>query len=164
MKRLIFLFVLAMLFFFTACSEDKVASTVQAEATQPVEETQTTPDEFPNWVSQEEYYSANDFQKRLMNRIDAAIRTIDMLEMRGEPTSIEALVTISRNPNVSKYNSIIILFEENRGEDSEEKKCTGCSTREKLKCLMQIDKDNEAEEEFDVHISKDGDCYTFTWK
>jgi hypothetical protein len=116
-------------------------------------------------VTEDEYNNATEFEKRMINQIDAAIAALDVLNNNKDNSNLSAIVSISKNVNNNFSNAIII----SKNEKSQEEilvsgSCTVCGVRSAYSCLKKLEADSSLGDDFDVHVTRlDNGCVKLTW-
>lgn len=117
-------------------------------------------------ATEEEYNTASDFGKRIINQIDASIAALDVLKDNKDNKDLIALVSISKNKN-NKFSNAIIISKIDKGENPEgvlRGSCKVCGIRSAYACLEKIEDDVSLGDEFDVHIKRlDDGCISVSW-
>lgn len=115
-------------------------------------------------VTEEEYNSANDFDRRMINQIDAAIAALEVLKENADNSDLSAIVSVSKNKNNAFSNAIIIAKEELSNDEEVKASCEVCVVRSAYSCLKKITNDESLGDEFDVHVKrKSNGCVEISW-
>lgn len=111
-------------------------------------------------VSEEEYNTASDTEKRMINMIDATILALEKLD---DNTKI-GIISFSKDATDNFKNSIVIANKEEKDPENEIVEygsCKVCGRISALRCLnelQKIDKDS-----FDIHVKREGGCVILSW-
>lgn len=117
-------------------------------------------------ATEEEYNQASDFEKRMINQIDASIAALDVLKDNEDNKDLVAIVSISKNKD-DKFRNVIILSKVDKGEQPDELlsgSCKMCGIINASGCLKKIQDDNSLSNEFDVLVKRlDDGCVAVSW-
>jgi hypothetical protein len=116
-------------------------------------------------VTEDEYNNATEFEKRMINQIDAAIAALDVLNKNKDNSNLSAIVSISKNVKNNFSNAIIISkIENNKEEITFSGSCSVCGVRSAYSCLKKLEADDSLGNTFDVHVTRQSNgCVSLTW-
>lgn len=111
-------------------------------------------------VSEEEYNTASDTEKRMINMIDATILALEKLD---DNTKI-GIISFSKDATDNFKNSIVIANKEEKDPEDEiieYGSCKVCGMASAMRCLRELEKVKE--NSFDVHVEREGGCVKLRW-
>lgn len=149
---MIFVSLLALAFLSCKEQEDGAAMPASPQITQEVET-------FASCVTDQEYRAASESERHIIDRLDAAVAALRVMQQRTSNGRVCAVVGFSEAAPF--LDGILFLDGDEKPEG--ENVCKACSKPEAAKCIMQIANDTKNKKEFNVHVERDGDCTTFTW-
>ncbi|GEM_PF-5610595 len=115
-------------------------------------------------VTEKEYNSANDFDQRMINQIDAAIAALDVLKENKDNLDLTAIVSLSKNKDDAFSNAIIISKQEVSKEVALGGSCEVEGDRSAFSCLKKMRSDESLGDEFDVHVkTKSNSSVEISW-
>jgi hypothetical protein len=116
-------------------------------------------------VTEEEYNSASEFNKKMINQIDASIAALDVLKLNSDNLDLNAIVSISKDLNNKFSNAIIISkIEKNQEDVIVAGSCNVCGVRSAYSCLKMINADDSLGDTFDVTVTRlNNGCVKLTW-
>lgn len=127
-------------------------------------------------VSEKEYQEASPFTKRLINKIDASINSLNIIE-KNSSVQYEAIFIISIDENKIFNNSLVISPIEkvqnglgvkinSFAESTPDGKCTICGISSAYDCISEVKEymNKKHKDEIDVHVKRNGKCVDITYK
>ena len=128
-------------------------------------------------VSEKEYQEATPFNKRLIDKIDASVNSLNIIG-KNSPVQYEATFIISLDENKILNNSLVISPIEssqsstNRqiksfAESAPDGKCHICGVSSAYSCIKEVETymDKNHKNEIDVHVTRSSDgCVDITYK
>lgn len=128
-------------------------------------------------VTHEEYKKASPFEKRLINKIDAAVNSLNILSRDNTDRQYEAIITLSKDADNKFSNSMVIvpldtspdaiINAKNAGVDDPDGKCLVCGLSSGWSCFREVEKYMEEmqKDEIDVHVRRRSDgCFDITYQ
>lgn len=128
-------------------------------------------------VTEKEYQEATPFTKRLIDKIDASVNALNIIE-KNSSVQYEATFIISTDENKIFNSSLVISpIETNKSnassniksfaENAPDGKCHICGLRSAYSCIEEVKKymDQKHTNEIDVHVKRGSDgCVDVTYK
>lgn len=128
-------------------------------------------------VTENEYQEATPFTKRLIDKIDASVNSLNIIE-KNSPVQYEATFIISRDENKILNTSLVIspiessqISSSNQKKSFAEKnpdgKCHICGVSSAYSCIKEVETymDKNHKSEIDVHVKRVADgCVDITYK
>jgi hypothetical protein len=138
--------------FFISCSDEKDAAQTKIETSLGTKEFKI--------VTDDEYNRSTDQEKKLYDKINASVMALDVLKS----DDMEAIISVSKNEGDKFSNAIIIAkSESNNSLTARAGSCKVCGISSAYSCLKKMQKEVTSDE-FDVHVKRNGDCVTLSWK
>lgn len=114
-------------------------------------------------VSNEEYKSLDENEKRLSDYLSSAIASLQALELNGKDYSnYEAIVHFSNLEKDTLGNGIVISLIESNAKAAHGS-CKVCGMSSAISCIKKI-KNAGLGDDYDIHVHNDGGgCVTLSW-
>jgi methionyl-tRNA synthetase len=138
--------------FFISCSKENAPDKTKIENSLVTKEFKI--------VTADEYNRSTDQEKKLYDKINATVMALDVLKS----DDMEAIISVSKNRDDMFSNAIIIAkSESNNSLTAKGGNCKVCGVSSAYSCLKRMQKEVTSNE-FDVHVKRNGDCVTLSWK
>jgi len=125
-------------------------------------------------VTEGEYKKASQFTKRLIDQVDAAVNSLDIISKNKNVLPYEAIININKNSN-NKLSNFVTIAPLDESGDSESNarvaapdgKCHFCGLKSAYSCIAEVEEymDKNHKDEIDVHVKRTSDgCVDITYK
>lgn len=121
-------------------------------------------------TSEKEYTQATPFTKRLINQVDAAVNSIDLLTREPSSIKYEAIIKIDKSTENKFSNFVSITPVDNTINSLLSKpdgKCHICGMRTAYSCISEVETYMDAHnlDEIEIHLKRSSDgCIDITYK
>jgi hypothetical protein len=133
-------------------------------------ETNTSSNPIYYSTTKKEYSQATPFTKRLINQVDAAVNSLDLLSREPSTVKYEAIISIHKNPENKFSNFVAIAPVENSSNNLLSKpdgKCHICGAISVYSCINEVQTYMDARnlDEIEIHVKRSTDgCVDITYK
>lgn len=121
-------------------------------------------------TSEKEYAQASPFTRRLINQVDAAVNSLNLLTRQPSVVKYEVIISINKNPE-NKFSNFVSIVPFDNSLNSfvlkPDGKCHICGMGGAYSCIKEVETYMETHnlDEIDVHVKRSSDgCIDITYK
>ncbi|MEY4462944.1 MAG: hypothetical protein RLY98_1485 [Bacteroidota bacterium] len=121
-------------------------------------------------TSEKEYAQASPFTRRLINQVDAAVISLNLLTKEPSVIKYEVIISIDKNPE-NKFSNFVSIVPFDNSLNSfvlkPDGKCHICGMGGAYSCIKEVETymDQRNLDEIDIHVRRSSDgCIDITYK
>jgi len=127
-------------------------------------------------VTEAEYNNATAFTKRLIDQVDAAVNSLDIMSKSTNSVPYEAIINISKSQK-NKFSNFVTISPADNSSDiisesiarvaAPDGKCHVCGMGSAYSCIIEVEEymDKNHKDEIDIHVKRSSDgCVDITYK
>lgn len=162
------------LLFSLSCTLLCIVSCKKNESTMQKSSSNIAKTELYHSVTDAEYEKASQFTKRLIDQVDAAVNSLNIISKNKSVLPYEAIININKNSK-NKLSNFVTIAPLDESGDSESNarvaaldgKCHICGLKSAYNCIDEGEEymDKNHKDEIDVHVKRTSDgCVDITYK